>query len=318
MYINYRSLQIEPTNRCNLKCRVCWHTLGAPKGYGDLSFDLFKTIFSQFDGIQDLNLQGLGEPFLSQDLLNMISHVKHKKVDVWLTSNLNIDIDEKFARSIVKSGLTKIRISIDASSEKEYGKIKKRGSFKKVINAIRLINRIKSELSSDFPILAFNTIAMKRNIKDLQNIIKLAHSLGIYEIALIPLVIFNKGIATKNESLDNNIPLLREYTDGIFKTAQDLGIKLEEGISAVVHPKEMGLKTNEKPKCTYGCFVDCFGFLYPCCNVKYFLGNFRNENLSEMVNNGRYNFFEKNILQRKLGCSSCMEILNNTQVNLSP
>lgn len=310
--INYQSLQIEPTNRCNLKCRVCWHTLGDIKEYGDLDFDSFKTIFDQFNGIADVNLQGLGEPFLAPDLLNMISYAKYKKVDVWLASNLNFNIDEKFARSIVKSGLTKIRISIDASTEKEYARIKRNGSLSKVINAVRLISRIKRELSSKLPVLAFNTIAMKRNIKDLSNIIKLAHSLQINEIALIPLVIFDKGLATKKQSLNNNIPIVNKYIPKVFRVAQDLGIKLEEGISAMMHPEEMGLESNAKPKCTYSCYIDCFGFLYPCCNVKYSFGNCKNNTIYEIFKSDRYLFFKEKILQKKSDCLSCMQILNRS------
>lgn len=309
--IKYKSVQIEPTNRCNLKCRICWHTFGGIKKFGDMNFNLFKTIINQFNGITDLNLQGLGEPFLAPNLLNMVVYANDKGINVWLASNLNFDImDEKFIHDIIRSGLTKIRISIDASNEKKYADVKKGGFLGKAIDAIYSINKAKKKYSSNLPVLAFNTVAMKRNVKDLKNIIELAHRLDIREIALIPLVIFNKGIATNEESLSNNLPLVNKYINGIIKTAQDLDIKLEEGISAMVHPKEMGLKSVVTTKCVSSCYVDCFGFLYPCCNVKYSFGNFKNDNLFRMINNDKYLFFKDNILEKRINCVSCMEILN--------
>ena len=308
--IKYRSVQIEPTNRCNLRCRACWHTLGDVKKSDNLNFSFFKIIIDQFNGIRDLNLQGLGEPFLAPDLLRMITYAAGKGISVWLTSNFNTDMNKEFAQEVVRSGIAKIRISVDASSENQYSYIKRGGSLQKVINAISLFNKVKNELSSNFPVLAFNTIAMKSNIKDLKNIIILAHSLDIREIALIPLVVFNKGLANKRESLSADITLVKQYIEEIYKTARELGIELEEGVSAMMLPKEMNLTRNEEPKCASGCYIDCLGFLYPCCNVKYFLGNFNDNRLIEMINSPRYQFFQENILTKKIDCASCMEILN--------
>jgi MoaA/NifB/PqqE/SkfB family radical SAM enzyme len=306
----YKSLQIEPTNKCNLKCRVCWHTLTPIEKKGVLDFALFKVIIDQFANIEDLNLQGLGEPFLTPDLLKMIAYARDKKIAVWLASNLNTDMDERFARQVVDSGLAKIRISIDAANQRDYARIKKGGDFKKVIANIRLVNKVKKEYASSLPVLAFNTIAMKRNIRDIENILRLAHELDIGEIALIPLVVFDKGIAVQEESLSNNIDLVAKYIGEIHRTAEELGVKLEEGISAMHHPDEMGLKGEAKAKCSRSYYVDYSGNLYPCCNVKYHFGCFGNEGLVGMLKGHRFRFFQENILNRNLDCQSCMRILN--------
>jgi MoaA/NifB/PqqE/SkfB family radical SAM enzyme len=306
----YTSLQIEPTNRCNLKCRVCWHTLNPVENPAALDFCRFKAIIEQFTDMEDLNLQGLGEPFLAPHLLEMIAYARDRKVTVWLATNLNTDIDEKFAREIVASGLSKIRVSIDAANQRDYAAVKAGGDFRRVIANIELMNRAKKECASELPLLAFNIIAMKRNLRDIKNILRLAHKLGVREVALIPLVVFGRGLAVAQEALVNNVALVNKHIGEIRKTARELGVKLEEGISATRHPQELGFKAEEKPKCRYSCYVDCRGNLYPCCNVKYSFGSFDGTGLSGMLKSDSYRFFQENILAKNLDCLSCSKILN--------
>ena len=151
---------------------------------------------------------------------------------------------------------------------------------------------------------------MRRNISDLENLVKLAAHLEIKEIALIPLVIFHKGLAIEEESLDNNLFLVRKYIDRILTTARYVGVKVEEGISVKVHPREMRLQSKSIPKCVYSCYIDCFGFLYPCCNVTYSFGNFKELSLSQMLTSNRFLFFKENVLEKRLTCETCVKFLN--------
>ena len=74
-------LQIEPTNRCNLKCIMCPHGCNKISEYKDLSFPLLKKIIEDiydYKYLKGVHIQGLGEPLLYPDLLNAIEFCKGK------------------------------------------------------------------------------------------------------------------------------------------------------------------------------------------------------------------------------------------------
>jgi MoaA/NifB/PqqE/SkfB family radical SAM enzyme len=55
-------LQIEPTTRCNLSCQTCPHRDGVP--IVDITTATMAGILKKHHSIRQINLQGLGEPFM--------------------------------------------------------------------------------------------------------------------------------------------------------------------------------------------------------------------------------------------------------------
>ena len=74
-----RFIQIEPVGQCNLRCRMCPIQYrsdggpGQPRAFIDEA--LFRRLVDQFEGAEELQLQGLGEPMLHPQMCEMISAV---------------------------------------------------------------------------------------------------------------------------------------------------------------------------------------------------------------------------------------------------
>ena len=72
------SLQIEPVGQCNLRCQMCaiqFRQDGPP--YGPLAFMAFEDFTALIDGwtgLQDLHLQGLGEPMMHPRFFDMVAY----------------------------------------------------------------------------------------------------------------------------------------------------------------------------------------------------------------------------------------------------
>ena len=82
------TIQIEPTNRCNLNCKQCFrYDLSSKRAVGDMEFEVFKKIIKQFKYVFDVSLIGLGESFLNKNLFRMIDLLSAKNIDVSLTTN---------------------------------------------------------------------------------------------------------------------------------------------------------------------------------------------------------------------------------------
>jgi organic radical activating enzyme len=82
------SVQIEPTNLCNLRCTTCpGARSGSPRGYMEMG--LFEKVVSEAAeiGVKRIHLYLRGEPTLHPKIFEMIAFTKSKGLPVHLTTN---------------------------------------------------------------------------------------------------------------------------------------------------------------------------------------------------------------------------------------
>ena len=70
-------LQVEPVGQCNLRCQMCpiqFRQDGPPHGPpAFMEFDVFTRLLDQFPGLEELQLQGLGEPMMHPRFFDMVA-----------------------------------------------------------------------------------------------------------------------------------------------------------------------------------------------------------------------------------------------------
>jgi len=102
------TLQIEPTRRCNLNCKICIRQdLNETTGF--LSLKDFRMILNSWH-FQRVALHGWGEPLLNPQLFEMVRHAESRGVTTELTTNatlLHANI-----KKIFTSGLSSIVFGI--------------------------------------------------------------------------------------------------------------------------------------------------------------------------------------------------------------
>lgn len=133
-----KSLIIEPTNRCNLKCSYCTRSKGLRTVGDDLPLEKFKSIVRELQKLSKLESvtpTGFGEPLLWRELEDAIKFVKtdypHTKVDI--TTNGTLLTEEK-AISLLNAGLDNITISINAANRERYIELNRADKFEVVKN----------------------------------------------------------------------------------------------------------------------------------------------------------------------------------------
>lgn len=139
-----RIAEIEIFNGCNAKCVVC------PRGLGLMSnpcttmdFELYKKIV---DKCADLKVEGVslfswGDPLLNKDLPKYCEYA-HNKMEVYLSSNLNMNADfEKFLPHI-----NSMSISVSGFKQETY-EINHRGlNIEKVKKNLRIIESVLAKM----------------------------------------------------------------------------------------------------------------------------------------------------------------------------
>lgn len=115
-------VQIEPTTRCNFTCAFC---SGRHMKQMDLDFHTFQAIVDQVPGLECMELQGEGEPFLHPRIYDMIRYAKDHGIQVCSISNgslLTADNVEK----LLESRLDSLNISIESPDTEEFKAIRGR------------------------------------------------------------------------------------------------------------------------------------------------------------------------------------------------
>lgn len=127
-------INVEPTNRCQLRCPWCGDRRVRPRGL--MSLALFRRIVEQMPRAVTLRLFLSGEPLLHPHLDELIRTAR-EHVDKVLIHTNAVGLTESWSHRIIESGLTHISFSIDGLTKDEYEANRTGGRFEKVIANVR-------------------------------------------------------------------------------------------------------------------------------------------------------------------------------------
>ena len=122
-----KSVKIELTARCNLRCKYCAVRTRTKQPKKDMDFWLFQKITEdmRISGVEEIGLFYLGEPFMNAPLLLDALHWCKKTLKfpyVFVTSNA-VMADEQTVRVIMGAGLDSLKWSVNAASSGQFNEI---------------------------------------------------------------------------------------------------------------------------------------------------------------------------------------------------
>ena len=170
-----RAIEIEVTTRCNLRCTICEHTYWGERGK-DLTYDQFVRIIDQFPQLAWVGITGIGEQFLNKDFIRMLALLKERGIFVEFFNGAHL-LTPDIARELVRMGVDKIWISMEAATAETYEKIRVGAKFDKVLSNIRGLFKAKEELGSAVPEIWFHYIINTLNVQEMPQYVDLVADL---------------------------------------------------------------------------------------------------------------------------------------------
>jgi MoaA/NifB/PqqE/SkfB family radical SAM enzyme len=138
--------------RCRASCRSTWSasatcvarcarsssaTTGPPHGpLAFLAFEDFQRLVEGFGDIDELLLQGLGEPTMHPRFFDMVAWATARGIRVSTNSNLPPSSGRR-ARLCIQRGVAALHVSGDAATPRLYERIRRGTRFSKVIRNLR-------------------------------------------------------------------------------------------------------------------------------------------------------------------------------------
>src|SRR3954470_23957388 len=114
-----------------------------------------------------------GEPYLNPAFLDMVKYAAGKGIYTATSTNAHYLTDEN-ARKTVESGLDRLIISIDGTTQEVYEQYRIGGSLEKVLEGTKNILLWKKKLNSSTPHVIFQFLVVKPNQHQLKEVKKIA------------------------------------------------------------------------------------------------------------------------------------------------
>jgi MoaA/NifB/PqqE/SkfB family radical SAM enzyme len=199
-----KRIYVEITNKCNLNCSTCMRNVWDVQ-YGGMSAEAFSHILKGCEGLPhkpELFFGGYGEPLSHPACLDMIEQAKKAGHSVSLITN-GILLTEQVTRRLIDLRLDKLWVSLDGASAECYADIRLGDALPVVIENL---TRLRTQKYQTFgfsswggvPKLGIAFVAMRRNIHDLGEVIKLGTRLGAVEFSVSNVLAHNAELLDEN------------------------------------------------------------------------------------------------------------------------
>lgn len=313
--------QFVLTEKCSRRCIMCDYWQSHPQN--ELSTGGVKTTLSQLRelGTQHVIFLG-GEALLRRDLLEIIRHTSSLAIAPELVTS-GFD-NPNNVRDFVEAGLRSYIFSIDGATPQTHNTI--RGFPRLWEKLVQSINNLKM-LSADYPDIKIKTqtVAMKQNLFELDQVIDLVGLLGVNGISIMPV----KGVP----NLVPTIGEVEQYNNEVAPRVAELCKKYNFQVTRLsIHP--FGETSGEIHKGQKGLYnlgsnkIPCIvpwvhtlinpdGAVYTCCSMySRKLGNVREKPLSEIWQDEPYQQLRQQMRKLQLSeCISCIERNNYEAVS---
>lgn len=203
-----QAIEVDPVNRCNLKCTMCHVSyMETPK----LEM-LDETVIEHLGGIKNCFVQigGSYEPTVNKHFLRMTQLFAGNGCELSLITNASL-LNDELIDELSKMKFYSILISIDSAVKETYEKIRRGGKYDQVVRNIRLL---REKFKGKDTIFLLNMVIMRSNIEELREMVDFAEGVGVDSLGFMNMVIRFDNEDLMNESLD---PIM----DHAFKRLDD-------------------------------------------------------------------------------------------------
>ncbi|HLI92888.1 MAG TPA: radical SAM/SPASM domain-containing protein [Puia sp.] len=293
------SLSFEPTTSCNLRCPECPSGLRAfTRPTGMLQDDFFRQTIDQLSGdLLYLIFYFQGEPYLNPSFLDMVAYASAKGIYTATSTNAHY-LNDRNARRTVESGLDRLIISIDGTTQDVYEQYRIGGKLEKVLEGTRNIVRWKKELKSKKPFVFFQFLVVRPNEHQLDDIRRLARETGVDEVRFKTAQVYD----------------YRNDPNGLIPAGERYSRYRKDKNGEYVFKNTL---ENHCWRLWHATVITWDGLVVPCCfdkDAQHPLGDLKDKPFREVWRDPKYVEFRRQILKSRKNIDICANCSEGTKV----
>jgi radical SAM protein with 4Fe4S-binding SPASM domain len=258
---------------------------------------LFQNVIDQLaPTLSYLTFYFQGEPYLHPQFLEMVQYASHKNIYTATSTNAHYLKDES-ARLTVESGLDRLIISIDGTTQDTYQSYRVGGSLEKVMEGARNIIAWKKKLKSKTPHVMFQFLVVKPNEHQIPEVYTLAKQIGVDQVVLKTAQIYDYASGSDLIPEQDQYSRYRKMNDGSYTIKNSLD--------------------NHCWKMWHSCVITWDGKIVPCCfdkDAHHVLGDLTKNSFKEVWNGEAYHTFRASLLRSRSEIEICKNCTEGTKV----
>lgn len=292
------AFSLEPTTSCNLRCPECPSGLRSfTRPTGMLPDDVFeRTLAELHRHALYLVFYFQGEPYLHPRFLDYVRLAADRRLYTATSTNGHY-LTDAVARRTVESGLDRLIISLDGTTQEVYQQYRVGGRLDKVLAGARNVVKWKRELKSSTPMVVFQFLVVRPNEHQIDEARQLAKELGVDDVW------FKTAQINDYEHGSPLIPTIDYYarytekSDGTWRVKNSL--------------------LNHCWKMWHSCVLTWDGRVVPCCfdkDASHQLGDLTREPFQQLWQGPAYRRFRQQLLKGRDQLEICRNCTEGTQV----
>lgn len=325
------SIQLNPTNRCNLECRFCWQRTNNEINFDEVSDERYLDLIDEAKalGVEIVEITGGGEPLIRKELImRLVKKIKNSGLTGKLITN-GTSLEKNDLLDFVQHEWDEIIFSVDGPEEVHDYLRGKDNCYKKTIQSMNVLNDIKNNMGSDKPFTTLHMVLCNKNHDKIEETIQIANDTGCDNFFVEPVVTlaFDTSIGKELKLSEKSIQRTLGRLERAKETANDLN--LNHNLDSL--KEELISKTNEMDEVLKDDVSDndfefddslrnaiCFepwhnliirspGMVGPCCMFDNDGPNISENSLEEIWFGERFNEIRQALLNHELlsFCSKC-------------
>jgi radical SAM protein with 4Fe4S-binding SPASM domain len=293
------SISFEPTTSCNLRCPECPSGLRAfTRPTGMLQKDFFReTIDQMHRELLYLVFYFQGEPYLNPSFLEMVRYAADKGIYTATSTNAHYLTDE-LAKKTIESGLDRLIISIDGTTQSVYEQYRVGGKLEKVIEGARRVVKWKKEMKSSTPFILFQFLVVKPNEHQIEEVRKLAAEVGVDDVWFKTAQVYDY-VNDPNQLIPTNTRYSRYRKNAAGQ--YEVKNKLENHCWRLWHAT----------------VITWDGLVVPCCfdkDAQHTMGDLKGKSFREIWQQETYHQFRGQVLASRKNIDICANCSEGTKV----
>lgn len=292
------TLSFEPTTTCNLSCPECPSGLkNFTRKTGDSQLEKYqKWIDELHSHLIYIYLYFQGEPFMNKDFCKMVKAAHDKKIYTVTSTNGHF-LTPRIAEEIVVSGLDRLIISIDGSTQEVYEQYRIGGKLEKVLIGTQNIIEAKHKLNSKKPFVIFQMLVVAPNEHQIEEVEALGKKLGVDKVVLKTAQIYDFENGNPLIPIQDKYSRYKKQPDGTYRIKNEM--------------------KNQCWKLWHSAVSTFDGDIIPCCfdkDAHFKMGNWSQNTFKEIWKSSEYNDFRQKILISRSEINMCKNCSEGTKV----
>ncbi|HMT29172.1 MAG TPA: SPASM domain-containing protein [Bacteroidia bacterium] len=292
------AVSFEPTTSCNLRCPECPSGLRSfTRPIGMLDPDFFKKVIDEIHReLLYLIFYFQGEPYLNPSFLDLVKYATSKGIYTATSTNAHYLNDDN-SKKTIESGLDRLIISIDGTTQETYESYRVGGNLEKVLEGARNVVKWKKELKSSTPHIIFQYLVVRPNEHQTEEIIKIAREIGVDEVAFKTAQIYDyengSALIPENEKFSR----YKQLENGKWEIKNSL--------------------LNHCWKLWHSCVITWDGKVVPCCfdkDAEYRMGDLKQNSFHKIWTSESYSKFRASVLRSRSEIEMCKNCTEGTKV----